>query len=710
MSESSLNWRRVIARSLLAIALVLAIAAPTLAQSGSRLLTAGASVSAALDQNTPATTFAFDVSANTSVTVRLGNVSGGALGMLLSDINGNPVAQSTASGAAGAVELNDVLLSSGGRYYAFVYFAPGTAAVATSFDIALSAVAEAAAAEVAAGDAAIVPDLVLLVGGINVELSWNGAVDLNLEVRDPLGQNLHWNSRTTENGGEFGFDANGLCQVLSDSPAESADWQPGFLPTGSYEVIVYYEQACDALTASVGFQVDVTVNGQLSGRIENVLTPVGQARQNIYVARFEVGAEGETVVSAGGAYPAASLTQLPSGFDRGASVTTPILRDLPVAAEITNAQPFLAYTFSANADDIVTLGMQAIDGNLDPFLQLLDPAGNVVYFNDDAGDGTTNSQISSARLFSSGTYTVIATRYGMDFGGTVGQFQLSLSGVSSAVASQIGNLNLPQGDIEVSLYWSTSADLQLVVRDPQSESVYDDNPVSASGGILQEVGNADCVIDPSGLPVSYVYWPTGALRPGTYEVDVWYQNTCVDVPLPVDFTLQIEVGGQTIAQARQFPQPGQHFVTNFTVLPNGVAQAGEAGYLDAGSGTLAYQEAASSAPEIVSGARVSGIISAQNNFDVYSFAGSPGEIVTISMSATTPTLDTSLFLIGPSGLELAANDDGDPFALGLNARKTDSVINSYILPENGPYLIIATRYGNQYGGSLGVYELTLEKN
>ena len=84
--------------------------------------------------------------------------------------------------------------------------------------------------------------------------------------------------------------------------------------------------------------------------------------------------------------------------------------------------------------------------------------------------------------------------------------------------------------------------------------------------------------------------------------------------------------------------------------------------------------------------------------------------MSIALRAVTFALDTNLYLIGPSGRELIANDDGDPIALGLDGRNTDSQISGYILPESGPYTIIATRYGNQYGGTIGVYELSLTKN
>ena len=113
---------------------------------------------------------------------------------------------------------------------------------------------------------------------------------------------------------------------------------------------------------------------------------------------------------------------------------------------------------------------------------------------------------------------------------------------------------------------------------------------------------------------------------------------------------------------------------------------------------------------IESGVAVTGAISPGNTFDVYQFDGTAGETVTIAMRAVTFALDTNLYLIGPSGRELIANDDGDPVALGLDRRKTDSQISGYILTENGPYTIIATRYGNQYGGTIGVYELALTKN
>lgn len=706
MSESKLNRRRQYTWLLLILVFIALSALPGLAQDSSRALAPGTTLSDSLGPDAGAVAYVFDAAANSTASLSLENVSGGALALHISDINGNMVAQSNADQSAGLSTTVDAVLSAGGRYFVFIYLAPGSVSQAATFDLTFNLAAGEATVE--AAEAAPVPDQVLLGAGIEVRLTWTGAADLDLEVRDPLGQTLFWNSRSTENGGGFGFDANGLCEVISENPEETATWQPGFLPTGSYEIIVYYEQACDALTATVPFRVDVIIDGLSSGAITDVLAPGSAGQQNVYVGRFVLGANAADVVP-GGLYPPSSVTRLPSSYNFAADVPTPIARDAPVVDQINNEQPYLTYSFEGVVNELISVDMQAQSDSLDTLVQIVDPSGAVIDVNDDAVQGeTTNSLVADARLLNSGTYRIIATRYGKEAGGTFGQFQLTLTGATGSATTAVSQLNLPQGDVEVGLFWSTSADLQLLVRDPLGESVFDDNPAATSGGILQEAGNANCVAS-GDAPVSYVYWPEGFLRPGTYEVEVWYQDPCVDFAPPVNFTLQIEVGGVVVARQRQFPQPGQRFVTNFTVQPSGFALAGEAGFIDAGSGTLDYREEALSAPIIESGVPARGTISPSNTYDVYQFDGTAGETVSLSMSAVTVVLDTNLYLIGPGGVELASNDDGDPVELGLTGRTTDSRISGFVLPENGPYTVIATRYGNQYGGTIGIYELTMTK-
>ena len=690
----------------LALAFVLLFAVlPFMAQDASRSLTPGTTLNDVFPPGQTATSYIFDAAAGATATLVAEASAGEALALLLSDAGGNPIAQSQFSAEGEPARIDGALLANGGRYHVLVYSAPDGSGSPESFDISLALTSPAESAPVTA-PAIQAPSQVLLAAGMEVELSWRGAADMNLQVREPTGQTLYWDSRGTDVGGSFGFDANGLCQVIVPEPAETAIWQPGFLPTGSYEVLIFYRQACDGSAGSLPFNVNVRVDGVLSGAITGILSPPPPGQDSVYVARFEVDGEGKASVSAGGLDT--GLTSLPSGFDIRSNVPSLIARDLPVTGALSNESPFLTYSFSGAAGEVISVGMQAVGPNLDTFLQILDAGGAVVNVNDDA-PGTTDSLISNARLLNSGVYTIIASRYGKELGGTEGQFQLTLSGPGSDVPSALTELALPDGDIEVTLLWGTSADLQLLVRDPIGGSVFDDIPFGGSGGILQEAGNVNCVPAASGAPVSYIYWPPGRMRPGTYEVEVWYQNPCTELPAALDFTLVIEALGRTVAVERQFPQPDQRFVTSFTVLPDGSAVRGEGGFIDGGSSNLPFQAEMLSAPEIAAGEQVTGTISPTNTFDLYSFQGVAGETVTISMAAATAVLDANLFLIDPVGNEIAANDDANPALLGTASRTTDAIISGFELPVNGPYTIIATRFATRFGGTIGNYSLTLER-
>ena len=97
-----------------------------------------------------------------------------------------------------------------------------------------------------------------------------------------------------------------------------------------------------------------------------------------------------------------------------------------------------------------------------------------------------------------------------------GDYTLTLTIQADAASAEF--LNLPRGALEVRLLWNTAADLQLLVRDPAGNSVYDDVPQIRSGGQMAAAGNVNCRV-PTGTPFSYIYWPTDTPpRAGVYEV------------------------------------------------------------------------------------------------------------------------------------------------------------------------------------------------
>jgi hypothetical protein len=441
--------------------------------------------------------------------------------------------------------------------------------------------------------------------------------------------------------------------------------------------------------------------------IEASIAPPPSVNANsVYLANFVIVNETTANVNDGGAYPDTALNQLPATFAELSAQALPIERDIPVTGAIFEEQDYVVYSFEAEANEIISVSMGATSRNLDTLVQLVDPNGNLLAVNDDTGD-STNSVIPNARILQTGTYLVVASRYGKQFGGTEGEFTLIVTESTGALPDNLASLALPEGDIQVYLTWNNNTDLQLLVRDPAGSSVYDDFPQASSGGLLAADGNVNCIQE-EGDPVSYIYWPTGLQRPGTYEIDVWFENTCDD-NTPVTFTLTVVVRGQVVLSQIQNITIAGHYVTNFTVNPDGTALAGLGGFPTNGITPDLLQD--DELLPISFNLPVTGAITLDNPFDVYTFQAEAGQRVTITMQRTTGSLlDTNLYLLSEAGVQLANNDDAPAgTVIGIDERSTDSLI-SFDLPSDGNYQIVATRFGNQFGGTVGTYQLTVQLN
>lgn len=552
--------------------------------------------------------------------------------------------------------------------------------------------------------------------GLLFELAWSSAVDLNLEVRDPVGGTVHAFSPGSPSGGTLDADVNGNCAAaISDNPTETITWPAGEIPAGSYEVIIYYIDGCDVGGPQV-FTLTTNVNAGTPESLNGTLNP----GQN-YLARLVVAPDGTWTLNNGGVNAGLNI----------ALVNNEILNADPVALGstvvdvITNARPAQAYTFSATAGTTVNLTLTALSGSLDTYLVLLGPDNTPLASNDDASDETTNSALERT-LAVDGTYTAVATRFGLSIGGTEGEFSLSLTTVGTDVAeapteiapgdattpptgtdtttddplAEAEGIVLPDGSIDITLQWTTNADLQLLVRDPIGAAVYDDIPEISSGGILFEDGNVGCV-ETTTNPVSYIYWPQNRLPPGTYEIEVWYQNTCDDTT-PVNFGLTVDVQGETIINTSQPASPNSRYMITFKVEPDGTVTAGPGGFFDMENpATLNYTTQFASAIPVTYGASVTGSITEQQRFVLYSFEGEQGDIVTIGMNASSGTLDPALYLITEDDVRVAFNDDVVP------GENPNSVIEEAVLPITGTYYIIATHYGLDVGGTQGTYILDI---
>ncbi len=667
------------------------------AQGGSgQPITVGDVVSGTLDADNFMQVYSLTASAGDLITVELSTEEAAlAPVVVIMDARGNIVAQDRDIESATTATLADVELPSTGTYYILVMRGSGAEGTASgTYTLRLSGIQQ------VGGQTATLEN-----GGITFQLSWNAAVDLNLEVRDPVGGTVHRASPGSPSGGALDADANADCATATaDAPTETISWPAGVVPAGSYEVIVYYTQPCDAGGPQV-FQLNVAVNGQTPQAIVGTLNP-GQE----YLARLVLDPDGTWQLINGGVNAGLNVTMLGTHIANA----TPIALGSTVSGVITNVTPAQAYTFDATAGAKVTVSMQAQSGSLDPYLVLLGPGNATLASNDDAGPNSTDAAITYT-LPTDGTYTVIATRYGLTIGGTEGEYNLNVAAVqptvqqpstAETVATPVAGAEeqaspLPSGSIEVKLEWATLADLQLLVRDPSGDSVYDDSPIVPSGGILERNGNVGCQA-PTDTPVSYIYWPPNRLMPGTYEVEVWYQAVCADDTRPVNFGLSVNVNGQTIINTTQPASPDSHYMITFKVEPDGTAIAGPGDFFDmANAASLNYLPALPTALLIEYGQTVTGSITDQQHFVVYAFEGQIGDVISVGMEATGGTLDPALYLISPEHIQLRYNDDVVP------GENPNSVIKDVTLASSGTYYIIATHYGLHVGGTQGTFSLTL---
>jgi hypothetical protein len=105
--------------------------------------------------------------------------------------------------------------------------------------------------------------------------------------------------------------------------------------------------------------------------------------------------------------------------------------------------------------------------------------------------------------------------------------------VGAYAVQSVRFLRVGTGDIQISVAWSDSADVDLHVVDPNGETIYFGHRNAVSGGTLDLDANAACTKNSfaDGSPAAYVsnenvVWPTGKAIAGTYTVILDYWSDC----------------------------------------------------------------------------------------------------------------------------------------------------------------------------------------
>ncbi|MFC1959198.1 hypothetical protein ACFLYO_00660, partial [Chloroflexota bacterium] len=161
-------------------------------------------------------------------------------------------------------------------------------------------------------------------------------------------------------------------------------------------------------------------------QIEAVLDTAG-----IYFAALALADETPVDESPGGTY-ALTLSGVVNNLDNPDLPPLPLVYGDRIESTITADRPLEQYSFTGQMNDQVVIMMDAAGDDLDPFLVLYGPAGEIIGQDDDSGN-RNNAQL-NAVLPLDGQYTIAASRFGRENGTTAGIYTLELS--SSALVQE----------------------------------------------------------------------------------------------------------------------------------------------------------------------------------------------------------------------------------------------------------------------------------
>ncbi len=335
---------------------------------------------------------------------------------------------------------------------------------------------------------------------------------------------------------------------------------------------------------------------------------------------------------------------------------------------ISNLQPQVYYTFQAQAGDIINIRMERNSGTLDPYLQVVNSEAFVIADNDDAPSaGTNNAAIEGLVIEQSGTYIVIAGRYGQAAGDSVGNFVLT---IEEATNSGLGNSTLAPFPIQMNQVIEGELDNTRYERFYTFTARKDDLIT-----IRME--------RTSGLLDAYLILANAGLQP----------------------ILEDDDGGNgknaLISQYR-LPADGLYYIiaTRF----EGAQGTTSGGYrLQLESNGNAFENVPSTVTRMEYGTTVTGRLDAATPEALYAFWGRVDDPVTISLNRTDGDLDTVIELLDDEQIRLVRDDDSGG---NQNAR-----IERYTLPYTGLYFIRAKRYEGNNGNpnTAGSYILVLAR-
>lgn len=335
----------------------------------------------------------------------------------------------------------------------------------------------------------------------------------------------------------------------------------------------------------------------------------------------------------------------------------------PVEALIDARQTSVAYRLEALRCDFIALRAEAVSGDLDPVVTILDPDGMILHIQDDSA-GRRDVSVEPLAIPQTGDYTVVVARFGYDLGTTAGRFALTVERIGNGSSP---NCAMRYGD---TVFYS--------IDDTHPQVIYSFR--AAQGDIIDiEMVRRSGDLDP------YVRLADATGR-------VLAANDDLIGVLGVDSAIQQFVVPQTgtyfIVATRYGFEAGQS-AGNFSLQ---LSEADDSGLGNSPLTALPIGDAEITLDDAVGDERPA---------RYFSFTARQNDLVNIRMTRLTGDLDALLVLTNASLNELTRNDDA-------SNETQNAAIRDYLIPADGTYTIIATRFEQDAGTTGGTFRLSFE--
>ncbi len=316
-----------------------------------------------------------------------------------------------------------------------------------------------------------------------------------------------------------------------------------------------------------------------------------------------------------------------------------------VSGELTTHRPEMLYIFAAQQGDVITVTMDAVDGNLDPLVILVDQTQQMVLAVDNDSGGDRNARLRFV-IPASASYIIRATivQGAADIKGTYKLTVLLGNPTPTPSATLSAPLIAPlrpgettQGDLNESVRFHLYS-LHALQGETITASLTVDNPT---------------------------------LQAGLYLYTVDFQELA-----------RAELGEAINAQV---PADGPYFLM--------VARKATGG-----EGIFKLQQGgAASGASLPIGRTIQGKITTESAVKTYSLQGTAGQQVVIRMRRLSGDLAAYLYVVALDTGKTLAEAAGDNGIAEL----------STVLPADGAYAVVATRAGKQAGTTTGDFALVV---